>query len=98
MAIPSFFKQNKPRGFNYTPRYYDPDKEEREARRKAMGLDTGEREKKGGDQRAYRPSIRRGSMRNYFHYKKERTQKYTMIRLIVIVLVLILVTYLYLRF
>ena len=34
MAIPSFFKQNKPRGFNYTPRYYDPLKEEMEQRRR----------------------------------------------------------------
>ncbi len=35
MAIPSFFKQNKPRGFNYKPRYYDPVKEELEQRRRA---------------------------------------------------------------
>lgn len=35
MAIPSFFKQNKPRGFNYVPRYYDPAKEEREQRLRA---------------------------------------------------------------
>ena len=34
MAIPSFFKQTKPRGFNYTPRYYDPVKEELEQRRR----------------------------------------------------------------
>ena len=34
MAIPSFFKQNKPRGFNYVPRYYDPAKEEMEQRRR----------------------------------------------------------------
>jgi len=34
MAIPSFFKQNKPRGFNYIPRYYDPVKEELEQRRR----------------------------------------------------------------
>jgi len=34
MAIPGFFKQNKPRGFNYKPRYYDPVKEELEQRRK----------------------------------------------------------------
>lgn len=34
MAIPSFFKQNKPRGFNYTPRYFDPAKEEMEQRRR----------------------------------------------------------------
>ena len=35
MAIPGFFKQNKPRGFNYVPRYYDPVKEEMEERRRA---------------------------------------------------------------
>ena len=35
MAIPSFFMQNKPRGFNYKPRYYDPVKEELEQRRRA---------------------------------------------------------------
>ncbi len=34
MAIPSIFKQNKPRGFNYTPRYFDPAKEEMEQRRR----------------------------------------------------------------
>lgn len=40
MAIPSFFKQNKPRGFNYVPRYYDPAKEELEQRRKAWGKES----------------------------------------------------------
>jgi len=40
MAIPSFFKQNKPRGFNYTPRYYDPAKEELEQRRKAWSKES----------------------------------------------------------
>lgn len=40
MAIPSFFKQNKPRGFNYVPRYYDPVKEELEQRRKAWSKDS----------------------------------------------------------
>ena len=33
MAIPSFFKQNKPRGFKYVPRYYDPQKEEWDQKR-----------------------------------------------------------------
>jgi cobalamin biosynthesis Mg chelatase CobN len=40
MAIPSFFKQNKPRGFNYTPRYYDPAREELEQRRKAWSKES----------------------------------------------------------
>lgn len=34
MAI--FFNQRKPRGFNYTPRYYDPDADEREERKKIV--------------------------------------------------------------
>ncbi len=41
MAIPSFFKQNKPRGFNYTPRYYDPKREELEERLRAIGREQG---------------------------------------------------------
>ena len=35
MAIP-FFRQRKPRGFNYAPRYYDPEKEAREERKKIV--------------------------------------------------------------
>jgi hypothetical protein len=40
MAIPSFFRQTKPRGFNYVPRYYDPQKEEWEQKR--MARSTGQ--------------------------------------------------------
>ena len=31
-----FFKQRKPRGFNYIPRYYDPEAEAREERKKIV--------------------------------------------------------------
>ena len=34
------FKTRKPRQFEYKPRYYDPEKEQREQRRKELGLDT----------------------------------------------------------
>lgn len=34
----SAFKRNKPRQFNYEPRYFDPKKEEREARQRALGI------------------------------------------------------------
>jgi len=44
MAIPSFFKQNKPRGFNYMPRYYDPAKEELEQRRRAWSKESSSAE------------------------------------------------------
>ena len=35
MAIPSFFKQTKPRGFKYVPRFYDPQKDEWDQKRRA---------------------------------------------------------------
>jgi hypothetical protein len=33
-----FFRRPKPKQFNYIPRYYDPVKEEREARKRELGL------------------------------------------------------------
>jgi hypothetical protein len=105
MAIPNFFKQNKPRGFNYAPRYYDPKKEEREARRTMSGEQGAESREQGagsGEQGAhstpYRSRIMRGSMKNYFPRQREKVERHNMIRLIVIVLILVLITYFYLFF
>jgi hypothetical protein len=39
MAIPGFFRQNKPRGFKYVPRYYDPQKEEWDQKRMARSME-----------------------------------------------------------
>lgn len=130
MAIPGFFKQNKPRGFNYVPRYYDPVKEEMEERRRALGKESSSAKAKedgalaeGTDRQmsvsgaehsrsnatqsresgisqgtVYRSKIMRGDMKNYFHRRKERVQKYTLIRVLVIALIMILAIYFYLRF
>lgn len=49
MAIPSFFKQNKPRGFNYRPRYFDPVKDEMEQRRRAWAAENDVRESGQGE-------------------------------------------------
>lgn len=49
MAIPSFFKQTKPRGFNYTPRYYDPAKEEMEQRRREWQREREARDRESGE-------------------------------------------------
>jgi hypothetical protein len=111
MAIPSFFKQNKPKGFNYIPRYYDPAKEEMEQRRRALGLDPdaaqGDRrgnenpgEDPSGNQpgRPYRSKIMRGDMKNYFHRRQDKVRKQTTIRLLVIIIIIVLIVYLYLRF
>jgi len=118
MAIPGFFKQNKPRGFNYVPRYYDPVKEEMEERRKAHkeqsdavprireGAGQGAQGKEQGAQSTehraqgavYRSKIMRGDMKNYFHRRKERVEKHTLIRVLVIALIMIMAIYFYLRF
>lgn len=37
----AMFYKHKPRGFNYVPRYFDPEKEERERRKAELGLDSG---------------------------------------------------------
>ena len=88
MALPSFFKINKNRRFNFIPRYYDPQKENLEKRIKSIEQEMGVKE---GE--AYRPSIRKGQMTNYFNRKKGKAQKQSNIRLIIILLVLFLVSY-----
>ena len=100
MAIPSFFKQNKPRGFNYIPRYYDPVKEELEQRRREWQREREAREGKpaGTINQPYRSKIMRGDMRTHFHRRQEKVRKQTTIRLLVIILIIVLFVYFYLRF
>jgi hypothetical protein len=49
-----------------------------------MGVKEGE---------AYRPTIRKGQMSNYFNWKKRKTQKQSNIRLIIILVVLFFISY-----
>lgn len=92
-GIPSFFKQYRPRGFNYTPMYYDADKEEREERERRIKAELGI---KDDSDKEYVPGITRGSMSGYFHQKKIKVRRYTLIRLVVIALVLFLIAYVFL--
>jgi hypothetical protein len=105
MAIPGFFRQNKPRGFNYVPRYYDPQKEEWDQKRMARSMEKGargmENEISGAvnpESKPYRSKIMRGSMKNYFPRNRERLQKQSMIRFIVILIIIAFVIYIYLRY
>lgn len=88
MGIPSFFRTPKPKPFNYIPRYYDEQKEDLEERirtiEREMGVNKGE---------AYRPTIRRGQMSNYFRRKQRRVQKQSNIRLVIIILILLFISY-----
>jgi len=110
MAIPSFFKQTKPHGFNYVPRYYDPQKEEWDQKRWTRGTehvddppDGGEAIPRSGraqgmETKPYRSKIMRGSMKNHFPRNRERVQKQSMIRFIVILIIIVFVIYIYLRY
>ena len=88
MALPSFFKINKNRKYNFIPRYYDPRKEDLEERIRSIEREMGVKE---GE--AYRPTIRKGQMSNYFNWKKRKTQKQSNIRLIIILVVLFFISY-----
>ncbi len=88
MALPSFFKINKHKEFNFIPRYYDSQKENLDKRIKSIEQEMGVKE---GE--AYRPTIRKGQMTNYFNRKKGKAQKQSNIRLIIIVIVLFLISY-----
>jgi len=91
MGIPSFFKQDKPRGFNFIPRHWDPDKEAREERIRRIKRELGIKDE--GEN--YVPGIRKGTMTNYFKQKERRVQRYTTIRLIVIILILFIISYVF---
>ena len=103
MAIPSFFRMNKPRHFKYVPRYYDREKEEREERirriKEELGISDEEEKVKGNDgkQAPGRSSIRRGSFNPKFMSRQERFQRNTPRRLVIILLALILLLYIFWR-
>ncbi len=90
MAMIRLFKLPRHKEFNYQPLYYNPEKEEKEARARQLEKEIGiRREEPAG----YTPSIRRGSMRNYFH-KTQKARKQSNIRLVIIILILLFVAYL----
>jgi len=91
MAIPSLFRQHKPKEFNLTPRYHDPEKEAREAREKRIRQELG-MENEGKSSTA----DSRGLLYNSrFKVKQERAQRNSGIRLVVILLVLFLLVYVF---
>ncbi|MBN1182980.1 MAG: hypothetical protein JXB49_11875 [Bacteroidales bacterium] len=86
MALPTFFKQNKHKQFNYIPRYYDPQKEELEERIRQIEAEEGIRPE------GYTPGIRKGQMRNYYERNKH-TRNYSSIRLLIIAGLLVFIAY-----
>lgn len=71
----SFFKTQKQRVFNYQSRYWNPEKERLEERRRAIAIEQGvpiEEEERDPDQ-PYKSKIR-GQMRRVFEENKRKTR------------------------
>jgi len=90
MGVPRFFKLPKPRKFSYSPRYWDPEKEDMEDRirriKQEMGIESGNKPAK--------ITITRGSFRQFKRGTKIKANRSSNIRLIIILAVLFLLAYL----
>jgi hypothetical protein len=90
MGVPRFFKTPGPKRFEYSPIYWDPDKEERDDRikriKQEMGIET--ESDPGGT------TITRGSFRQFKKNTKVRASRNSNIRLVVILAVLFIISYL----
>ncbi|MFH2096768.1 MAG: hypothetical protein ABIJ16_13750 [Bacteroidota bacterium] len=84
MKITSFFKVNPHKRFEYKPRYYDPDKEEREARLQKIKEELGMK-----DDKPYQPDIR-GKFTSHYERKHVYSHKPPLYRMVIVVLTLLL--------
>jgi hypothetical protein len=88
MALPSFFKLNKHKEFNYVPIFYDKEKEEFNERVKRIEQEMGI--KKDVE---FRSSIKRGAMRDYIKHSRKQ-DRYSSLRLVIIFVFLLALVYL----
>ena len=95
--IGKFFHTPRAKQFNITPRFYDPDKEEREERERRIKEELGIVDEKVDDGKPYRPNIR-GQFRaagGWQAKSSEKARKTSNTRLIILILILCLVFYLF---
>ena len=90
MGIPRFIKIPSHKRFEYSPRYWDPEKEEREVRIRQIKHDMGIEMPSDPN----RTTIKRGSFRQAHKKTKIRASRATNIRLVVILAVLFILAYL----
>lgn len=95
--IGRFFHLPSSKRFNITPRFYDPDKEEREERERRIKEELGIFEEKKNDGKPYRPNIRGQfrTMQQGFSKTTEQARRKSNTRLIVLILLLSLIFYLF---
>lgn len=95
--IGKFFHTPRSKQFNITPRFYDPDKEEREERERRIKEELGIFDEKVDDGKPYRPNIK-GQFRNTDGWQaksSESARRAQNRRLIWIILTLALILYLF---
>jgi len=95
--IGKFFYTPTAKKFHITPRFYNPDKEEREERERRIKEELGIREEQKNDGRPYRPNIK-GQFRRAqegFSRSSEKGKKASNKRLIILILILSLIFYLF---
>lgn len=90
MGIPRFIKLPGHKQFNYTPRYWDPEKEEREERIRQIKMEMGIDMPSDPN----RTTIRRGSFRQAAQKRKVKATRSSNIRLLIILVVLLFLAYL----
>ncbi|MFI3315589.1 MAG: hypothetical protein R3Y04_08010 [Rikenellaceae bacterium] len=94
-----FVKSQKPRQFNYKPRFYDPAKEDLDLKKKAYGIESDpEAEKK-----AYVPGsfIKEGRMRRMTNNEEEQQaekKRRVTLRAVIFLMILIFISYVIVKF
>lgn len=78
-----FLRTQKPKPFEYKPRYYDPEKEEREQRRKDLGLDDSSDHK----------SFYRGELQRKWRRGRGETKKNSRLRTMIYFAILLFAIY-----
>lgn len=95
--IGRFFHLPKSKQFNINPRFYDPDREEREERERRIKEELGIFDEKKDDNKPYKPNIK-GQFRAMQggHLKTSaQARKKSNTRLIVLILILSIIFYLF---
>ena len=90
MGLPRFIKLPGHKEFNYSPRYWDPEKEAREERIRQIKQEMGVEVPIGSN----RTTIRRGSFRTAGQKSKVKASRTSNIRLLVILAILLFLAYL----
>jgi len=90
MGIPRFIKLPGHKQFNYSPRYWDPEKEAREKRIRQIKQEMGVEMPSDPN----RSTIKRGSFRQARQKAKVKATRSSNLRLVVILAVLLMLAYL----